>query len=353
MSTVVKKFNFVTDTEGWVGHVQDSQVVAEWRKPYRKYVGENSSVNRLLNPPLSLMGGCLKTIARCFTSIATENWWELTASWEELGVPVGATVTSVTAEYLYRWDQRGKASTHDSLQVWGEEEIGAGPFELRKNDESLIGTFSERQYGPNRELVDGVPSWWAWPEGKPPNPDNPLRTEYPISEIPNSWLREMGEDVNVPLELQSSNSIVKFRLKNLLPPAPARGESWRKYYVRFKNDRVVITVTYTGGVVSSLSPSLSPSVSPSLSPSVSLSISPSLSSSLSPSVSPSTSPSFSPSYSPSLSLSLSPSSSYSPSISYSISPSISPSEELVKLHIVRTKVEHFLDIQSRHRKYPR
>jgi hypothetical protein len=244
MATWPKTFHFVADAEGWTATAGNARQVMAWLKPHRSA--------HLTDPPLADLGGCLRTTAKN-NAASAENYWKLQCTWESLGVPAGATVTKVNADYSYRWKQRTKGGTKDVNEAtFSNTETGSGPFEFRKADNTLIGTFSTRKFAPDR----GPGHYWhAYPLGDPDgsNTFNPgdWSTEYPISETPSSWAIATGTEISVPSAQQPSNTTVQFRLRNLMPLTdewivdPGEPDRPPNQWVRLKQDRVVLTITYT------------------------------------------------------------------------------------------------------------
>lgn len=112
MATLTKTFVFLSDAEGFMATVNTGITLA-----YSSTVG---------NPPGSLEA---KTINK--NQVALENWWEWTGTWESLGVPAGAIVTSVRLM---------SASTRCSSRSSHATITQIGPYELRDSASALVGT---------------------------------------------------------------------------------------------------------------------------------------------------------------------------------------------------------------------
>jgi hypothetical protein len=252
LTALVKTFHFTSDTEGWIATTSEPAgdtgfypgVIASWRAPHKGQSVAKHYSTRNDSDPLKTQGGCLRMTARSHETPASENYWEWSGTFEDLGVPAGATISAVEAEYLYR------VICFESLRnlsgaIFGAMAVGSGPFELRKSDGTLVDTFSNRVHAPARNN-EGDGMWRRWPVSDASPYDPPAFTEYPIPEIPPSWGRATSASVAVPSEIQASSSSVKFRLRNCLPETAAGVNQW----VRLKQDHVVITVTYSTGEVS-------------------------------------------------------------------------------------------------------
>lgn len=234
MATLIKKFQFKSDTEGWTGNPGDGQVTMEWFRPHKGFGSYRGGFHQD-NDPLNSMGGALKTTAKQNAG-SSENCWQWAGTWEDLGVPAGSTVTAVQGDYLYRWDFTGGGilkPRNYSVAEFGAEDVGSGPFELRDSGDTLIDTFSARQPAIDRTSGD---LWRGYPVGD---------THDPVSETPPSWAQANGSSISVPSELQASTSIIHLWLKNLTPLTAIWNPGDSPTYVRFKQDHIVLTITYT------------------------------------------------------------------------------------------------------------
>lgn len=245
MSILIKKFEFVADTEGWVGTAQDLTIQAWFLS------GKGHHQNFPINTTL---GGSLRTTAPHSNS-STENYWEWAGTWEDLGVPPGSTVTEVNLDYLYKWyagqgRPGGSQYEHNrSLQEFLGTDTGAGPAELRDNGGTLIGTFSSRIDAIDHTLATTM--WLTYPTS-PDYPYSPAdHTDYPITDTPPSWGVANGSHITIS---QASNTRIRLRLSNLLPAMDSGWGRGDQHYLRFKNDHVVVTITYSsaGGDTSGL-----------------------------------------------------------------------------------------------------
>lgn len=226
MSTLVTTNQFLSDTEGWVATITDPNIDAMWFKPQR-----HGHVFRD-NPPLSDYGGCLRMTTAAnthFTCASSENYWELTTTWETLGIPIGGVVSDVTADYQYRFQCRTRTSEPNEI-AFSNTEAASGPFEFRDDLGVLIDTFSVRGFCIART---GIGDWLGYPTGF---------ASDPISVTPPSWTQAAGATVTVPLAQSPSGSTVKFRLRNL---TPASVVTTGICMLRVKQDHVVLTITYS------------------------------------------------------------------------------------------------------------
>jgi hypothetical protein len=239
MPTFQKIFTFSEGTEGWQGYPGNEAVAMDFYKYKASYH------NKCDNPPLSNIAGCLKTTAG-FNNItqtyalSSENYWEWFGTWEDLGV-IGK-ILSVKLDYLYRWSAPNRGRRLNP--TWGEYEAGSGPATLRNSNGDIVGAFSDILYCPSR--ADG--EWAGWPQDPNfPYPDErPERTQKPITEIPASWGNMEGNTIEVPEELQSPGSQIRLRIGNVTPevPGPWDNGGYDQKQVRFKQDRIVLTIEY-------------------------------------------------------------------------------------------------------------
>src|SRR6266478_3788381 len=130
MATIKKIFHFTSDVEGWVATMGQFNIRSGWYPPHR---GANSVAHfydtRNRNP-LITMGGCLRMTSQ--NEVQSENYWELATTWTALGIPSGKSVSTVKADYLYRWGRfNNTISYHPNLATFLGTDTGSGPFELR------------------------------------------------------------------------------------------------------------------------------------------------------------------------------------------------------------------------------
>lgn len=116
----------------------------------------------------------------------------------------------------------------DNSAAFGGTDAGSGPFELRKNDDTVIGTFSGRQFCTARTTGS---LWKSYPVGTP---------QYPIQEEPSGWAQASGSVINIPSDSQSISATIKLRLRSLSPATASGQGKW----VRLKQDHVMLTITY-------------------------------------------------------------------------------------------------------------
>ena len=227
MATQVKEFHFRADTEGWSAVPAHGYINMAWFPPHKNALGRANIKGHFDLPPIYTMGGCLRTTA-CRTSGSAENAWLWSGTWEDLGVPAGESVDSVSADYIWRIFQRGHRQTKNSTAEWGVGECGSGPFELLDGSLSVISTFSARSFAPAHSVSD------------PPN--------YPmgsgadsVSFTPPAWKHEAGAVIAVPGAQRPSGSTIKLHLRSLTPACADDRQKW----VRLKQDYVRLTIQYS------------------------------------------------------------------------------------------------------------
>lgn len=231
MATTIKTFHFISDTEGWQPVGNSNYLVMDWYPPHRGF-GRNSRHQRTRSEGfLATVGGCLKT-TNSYNQPSAETYWQWVGSFEDLGVPSGQTVKSIKGEYLYRWFLKTRGKKENT--TFGNNEAGTGPFEIRDNNDNLIGVFSDRIYSIAR-TEDNL--WKAYPQDPNYPHDPPHRTAYPLSDTPPSWGLAEGQTINLNLP---SNTVIKLRLKVL---SPATGPN-RRQRVRLKQDRIRLTINH-------------------------------------------------------------------------------------------------------------
>lgn len=220
MPIIEKKYHFAIDTEGWTGFVGNEKVIA-------------TLIPKVYSlPPLNIYGSCLRMIATRGAA-ASENYWELETTWEQIGVPAGKLVSSVNASYLYRWSLQ---SNNEGAE-FGADEAATGPFELRNSAGNLVGTFSDRFFCISRTAEN---LWVGFPQDSN-YPHTPFEsTDFPIKEVPPSWGLKNGKGIIIPEAMRASNTTVIFRLRNLMPATL----DIVQHRVRLKQDRILLTVTY-------------------------------------------------------------------------------------------------------------
>jgi hypothetical protein len=193
---------------------------------------QGNRVNHPVNEVTSSLGGALWITAG--SGCAGEQcFWEWNGTWEDLGVTPGEAVASVKANYQYRWQGKKKGVVGGSfdpisLAEFADNEVVTGPFELLDDSQTFIGTFSGSRYCIARSAPSNL--WNGYPSGDPP--------DYPVTETPAAWAVAEGDDIVVPDDLQASTSIIRLRLRSVMPATL----SARKHWLRLKQDRVVVTV---------------------------------------------------------------------------------------------------------------
>jgi len=198
MAEEIKIYHFTSNNEedGWVAHTEDDGIMTGWYLRSKNYSQDY--------PPNTTYGGSLRMTATGAVISATENYWDLTVTWENLGVPEGMIVTNVKLDYLYRWICKGSGSGNNSTVEFADDEAGTGPAELRNSDGILQDTFSGRIYCIDRTAGD---QWMHYPEDPNyPYDGAPEHTAYPIPEIPPSWGQAEGDTLSVPEAMQSSDT---------------------------------------------------------------------------------------------------------------------------------------------------
>lgn len=236
MAVITKTFHFSSsnDTNGWVGFVDNARVNAAWYSR-EKRIDENRS-----NPPTRTFYGQLRMTVKNNCPVATENYWSLTTTWEDLGVPPGYIVSDVKLDYLFRWKAKKSGTRelyHSKLEFGGN--VGSGPAELRDVEGDLIGTFSTRSFCIDRTNDGNL--WNAYPNGG--------QTTHPITQTP-MWKVADGNIVNITNPVNStinntpSNTTIEFRLNNSLPSTPEHiFGSITSYWLRYQTDTISVTIT--------------------------------------------------------------------------------------------------------------
>ena len=218
MATLEKIFRFEQSEENWSPTTSGSAAMW-WRRRHHAKPRNNP-----------WLGGCLYTSSRRGDG-QTDNYWELSATAEDLGVPSGAIVTSVNTDYIYRFTTRNMNKTGNQLtMVAGAAK--SGPFNIYDSFGTLLGTSSVAQ---NCGARSGYGDWVGWPLGY---------ASDAIQDIPTSWGRATGSAVALTGANQSSNAILKYRIYNRLPPNANYVQNEPKNFLGHKTDRVAITFTF-------------------------------------------------------------------------------------------------------------
>lgn len=224
MLVVTKTFRMLTNLEGWSPTVDTGSILGYHKLP--------RLITRKNNPPLSnVVFGSMVTIARAGTD-ASANYWELTTTWEALGVPSGKLVGTISADYLYRWNMR-EARTTVSIAQFNDTSTVSGPLELLNSGNTLISTLSPVHPSITRNNFTGL--WAGFPEGGALDP---------ILANPPSWATAVSGNMGIPDAYMSSNSVIKFRLHNTLPETVSRTAGSAPTFVRIKQARISITMFY-------------------------------------------------------------------------------------------------------------
>lgn len=182
MATVTKTFAFAADAEGFVGTAGASTVTS-----YDAATG---------NPAGALS---TRTTTR---NVAATSYWEWSGTWEDIGVPVGSTVTAVRVDAGYtRCTEFTKATS-----------AGLGPYELRDSAGTLIGTL------------------WAG------------RTATASDA---GWVAIAAQsDLAVPTAQGPSGTTIRLRLADALTTSNATGTG---HAITTYDDQVALVITYTAG----------------------------------------------------------------------------------------------------------
>lgn len=231
MGTLIQKYHFVTDAEGWTSNVSTSGVIMGWRnirgvKGGVPWIGITAQ-----------MGGYLATTYR--TNDAGGGNHQLTTTWDDFGVPSGSIVTDVTAEYYCRWDFGSGFWRNNVPIIEGANQ--SGPLALYDFNNALIGSFSDAQTLPTSALP--IAGMNKQTRGERHYPDGTgSGAPHVNNDIPVNWLYVPGGNVSIPTGSQSSDSTVTFRLTNAFQAIDTPS------YVRLKQDRVVITATYSAAL---------------------------------------------------------------------------------------------------------
>lgn len=202
-------------------------------------------------PPVSTIVGALYMTARR-NNVSGQNYWELSTTWEQLGVPVGHIVSTVKLDYLFRWEGKnsGQKPIYWSSAEFSGLDVKAGPAEIwDAGGADIIGTFSTASNCIDRTNDGNL--WYSFPAG--------AQAAHPIEQTP-MWKKAEGQTIDVSQPLNSSldstpsNSNIVFRVKNTLPTLPDHVYNVSSTWLRFKNDTIVITINSTAPVSNTTSP---------------------------------------------------------------------------------------------------
>ena len=236
MATTITKtyhFNVTKDTDGWVATKGHANIQAAHR-------GRQWNNHALADPVKSIRGAIRMTVPQ--DTPTTENYWELTKTWEQLGVPSGKIVTTVNLSYLYRWyakRQRNINSGPVSSTQFTNVQCGSGPATFRNSGGTLLDTFSSRVYAIARTALN---LWGYYPAG-------PVPGSHINPSLMPGWGVSSGSPISISSTYQPAATTVKFRIGNLLPAAAlaVSDPTW----IRYQTDGITIEMTYedVGGVV--------------------------------------------------------------------------------------------------------
>ncbi len=186
-SPVVKSFSFNTDLENWAFNAGGGTSLASSRDTTEDSPNDTNAGTGVLQSR--------RTGKNIKDGVPYWEWGNGTLTWEDVGVPVGATVTSVDLDYDWKCSE----------YTTGANTSSTGPAELRSADGTTIrGTFS---------LVEtfGATSVWATKNG--------------------SALTGLSD---------ASNTAIRLRIG----ANPETGNS-SSAAVTLRQDWIVVTITYT------------------------------------------------------------------------------------------------------------
>ena len=228
MATVSKIFAFVSDTEGWNPSsprlLDGMDALSMWRE-YHLRVARRAKIG------LSGWYGCLSATVR-YRYDGSSFYWEwgdgTSLSWESLGVLSGATITSITASFHYRWVcYMSKHHGRLSQLQFGTTDTSIGPLSLYDStDTKVVDLVSLRN--PTTARTSG--NLWKF------NPVVGVDFESPES----NWGIASGSSITALTGVTASSSKIKLRLNMV---APAVTNAW----MRLKTTHITLNITYTGG----------------------------------------------------------------------------------------------------------
>lgn len=198
-------FNPPVGLDGWSAVPVTGDVQMSWQKP------RNTSLRP--SPPISLLRGKLRTTAMCGAA-SGQSQWERVATWQDLGVPAGKTVTKVRASYLFRYYM--KPWTASAAQMRNadflEGDSGSGPFEVYRNTGGLPAVATLSDFQPCIQRPSGghgmATYWYADPLGS---------SSDPCSLTPVAWYFVDGADQTVAGTYAASSTSLLLRMNVLTP----------------------------------------------------------------------------------------------------------------------------------------
>jgi hypothetical protein len=223
MSTQTKLFLFTANAEGWTGNATEG-IGLEYKK---RSSGRGKVAHRTDHPGSGEGSGIwYGTLAAHGkngahgSAVSTSPSWEWKGIWEDLGVPFGSKVTSVTASFYGRWymHKRGKLSA----LYFNASETGIGPLQLVKGTST---TDLVAVQHPTRARTSGN----AWK-----NEPSILTLGDPAS----GWKHAVGSAISVPSAAQYSDRKIHLKLNMLIPAT--LGE-----IIQLKATRIKLVMTYS------------------------------------------------------------------------------------------------------------
>jgi len=244
MATPIQKSisqSFATNVTGsgnnqWNLTVGSGYVQGAWflRHPARQTSERNSGLS-------AAYMGCLRATVRKGNPSNVESYWEYTGSWEDLGVPKGSVVNSITANFKYRW-QCQTNSNHkatDNLADFSGLNAGVGPMTIRDSGGTSLGTISSRQFAIDRTPSEGI-QWKCYPDG---DNDGSIISQNSST---GGWFTSTGSPVTIVHPNALSNKTIKLRIGLLHPSLTDPGMGLHSW-LRTKIDQVDITIQHSQG----------------------------------------------------------------------------------------------------------
>lgn len=224
---------FLNDAQDWVLTPGSDYVAGGW---FRRHALPEDT--RRPNPPARSITGSLRATMRKGSPSSVESYWELTKTWEEMGVPKGSIISSVSLDYNYRWqcqaNSKHKASANDAS--FSGPDLAVGPVTIRNSGGTSLGTISTRKVSKDRTPSEGD-AWKCDPDG--------VNNGSGIVDT-NGWYTSTGTPVAIAHPNATSNKQVKLRIGLLHPSLPIVVPG-NNYWVRNKIDKVVITIQHSQG----------------------------------------------------------------------------------------------------------
>ena len=220
MATINKNWNFVNDTEGWVSPTAAGYILG-LRSGWSKRHKSGNAITRRTNYSIDEFGGLNTSM---FPNYPTnlDVVWTWSGTWEDLGVPIGAIVTSVVASQYHRWICYHSRNLSTINLTSTDTKIG--PLELY-NGATLKSTFLNGI----PPTVDRSGDWKV---------DPPYAAGSAIGNYAPGFTANTGISVSIPSDMHSSSQ--SFILKNhIILPTPSGG--WAKARIT----RIQLAIDYT------------------------------------------------------------------------------------------------------------